>query len=257
MSASSSSQLFWNEAGERFRALASAADSFYRYRIRLVESRIAVHSKPGRSLDIGCASGELVALLYRRGFDAFGTDISPAMIEEACLSTGYYMPDAAGRFRVTQGDTPPFIETFDVLSVMGVLPYVADHPAYIQYCTEMLESGGILVISCTSPRSLYNASQVLRQLFSPPYNRAWIRRFRALLRTGIPSGGFVLEAEAKQVHTNTSLINLLRKNGFRVEENFSLYHIRNLDRHPLHRNRFQRLLAAWLGWSHIVVARKG
>src|SRR5438876_580208 len=69
--------------------MTSARTDYAGYRMDLRESRIRKllrlleDETPGRLLDVGCAGGELAALLATRGWRVQGTEAEPALVEAA------------------------------------------------------------------------------------------------------------------------------------------------------------------------------
>lgn len=247
---------FWNSKGKDFLDQSLRRDSFYTRRQEVVESLVRAYSRPSRSLDIGSADGALVRSLYAMGYDAYGTDISSSMIGIAIERSREVLPSPGSRFRLTQGDTPPFLSQFDLLTAIGVLPYVNDHGAYIKYLDSMLAPNGVLILTCTSPVSLYNCRQILGHFLSLPPDLRWRKKLRHLLTTGIASGGFVTNTHGSHTRSSRSLRNLLCACGYNILDTVSLYNLSSLDKRPLNRGRAGLFLSHLLGWTHLVAARK-
>lgn len=246
---------FWNDKAERFLHMSRPANSFYNKRHEVIETLVSRYSSPSTALDIGSAEGDLVVRLSHLGYDAYGTDISARMIKAAIAKTAGVLPDAAARFRLTQGQTPPFVNPFDLVTAIGVLPYVTNHRDYIHYLSSMLNKKGILIITCSSPFSLYNIAQTIRHIGKCRFKPEWLKQLKNLLKTGLRSGGFV-DHPGSQVHSASALKKIIVSNGYKVYETVSFYNIRSLDKNPAHRGKPGRMLSGLLGWTHLAVAQK-
>ena len=96
----------------------------------------------GRSLDIGCGTGELCAQLNKRGFEVTGIDLSDYATKKAKAlnPNGNFM---AGDF--LEQVFEPSIK-FDIIFINKVLAFVTDKPAFISKARGLLASGGQIVI---------------------------------------------------------------------------------------------------------------
>ena len=247
---------FWNDEAGKFLNVSRRPNSFYRKRNEIIAELACRHSTPCAALDVGAAEGDLALKLCDLGFTAYGTDISRPMIDKAIERAALVLPHAASRFRITQGSTPPFIEKFDLLTVIGVLPYVNDHAPYLAYLSGMLNKNGILIITCTSPFSIYNFGQALKHIGKLRFDKGWKLQWKNMCRTGLRSGGFIDLANNRQVHSANALKGLLIGAGYEIHETISFYNIGALDANPLSRGGVSKLFARWFGWTHLAVARK-
>src|SRR5260370_27623508 len=93
-----------------------------RFALEMLEARVP----PGSNvLDVGCGTGHLAGELMRRGYKAWGVDLSDGMVEYA---REHYRQD---RFRVGDIEQIPFPDnTFDGVMCLGVMEYLEkDEPA--------------------------------------------------------------------------------------------------------------------------------
>ena len=115
-----------------------------RFAIDMIEAKVSNGSKV---LDVGCGTGHLAAELARRGYQAWGTDLSEAMIQYA---QEHY--DAA-RFQVADIEKIPFPDnTFDGIVCLGVMEYLASDEPALREMHRILKPGGHAVI--TTPSSI-------------------------------------------------------------------------------------------------------
>lgn len=248
------SALFWEHRSARFAELARDPDSVYAQRTNLVAD-IVSRSAPGRRmLDIGCGAGQLCLELVRRGFEVHGADLSGPQIAAAVESARGLVDAPEQRFRLCEPHTIPFEGRFDVITAIGVLPYVADHAAFIKRAVSRLAPGGLLLASCTNRSSLFTVVALARHARAFKPTRAWFPVLLNLLRTGVWSGGFVDPAAARQCRSARQLDRLCLRLGLTVEGALDLYGLegwRGLDRSPLQRGRLGRTLARHFCWTHV------
>ena len=238
---------FWEAQAGAWSAMAEDAQSFYTRRSRLVAELLARHAAAGAVLDLGCGPGFLTRELLRRGFDAYGADIAPAMIDVARAASG-----EPARFRVSADGAIPFARTFAAITAVGVFPYVGDHARLAADIRAHLHDGAVALASCTNARSLYTASEICRRLVPGRSSRAVLAN---LLRTGVWSGGFVAVRDRRQAYAPAPFDRVFRAAGLVRIDSVSLYNWRSLDAAPLQRGRIARALARCFGWTYIGVYR--
>lgn len=248
---------FWDDIGEQF-ARTAREDSFFARRAALVAELVSHHISPGRMLDIGCGVGQLCFELARRGFDVHGADLSSAQIEVAIQTARGLLDAPEQRFQVCAPHSLPFEGRFDLVTAIGVLPYVEDHSAFIQRTLSLLEPSGMLVVSCTNPISLCTLVAISRHVLSFRPDRAWFSVLANLARTGLRSGSCVDLRTARQARSAAALERLCRQLGLTVEGDLDLYYVgrSSLDKSPFARGRFGRMLSRRLGWTHIGAYRR-
>ncbi len=98
---------------------------------------------PGSLLDVGCGTGRLMKHAIGDGFEAYGIDPAPAMVEEACESTGL----GTDRVRIAQAEALPFDDgRFDVVLECGALIHVPDITAAAREMIRVTKPGGVIRI---------------------------------------------------------------------------------------------------------------
>ena len=99
--------------------------------------------EPGSILDVGCGTGRLMKQAVERGFEAYGIDPAPAMVEEACQSTGL----GSDRVRIASAASLPFdAGRFDVVVECGALIHVPDISAAAREMFRVTKPGGVIRI---------------------------------------------------------------------------------------------------------------
>jgi 2-polyprenyl-6-hydroxyphenyl methylase / 3-demethylubiquinone-9 3-methyltransferase len=122
-----------------------------------------------RILDIGCGGGLLCEPMARLGATVVGADAAPRNIPVAQLhaTQSGLMIDYR---HTTAEDLAAAGEVFDVVLNMEVIEHVADPPAYLQACHDLMRPGGLMVCSTLNrnPKSylmaIVGAEQVMRWL---------------------------------------------------------------------------------------------
>jgi len=104
---------------------------------------LSVAGKPGRSLDVGCGTGELVNALAGAGWNATGIDFAPEMIE-ICKQRA---STSATFVTASIFDYAP-LEKFDLISANGFIEYIS-RESFVTFANRMagwLNEGGSLVL---------------------------------------------------------------------------------------------------------------
>jgi ubiquinone/menaquinone biosynthesis C-methylase UbiE len=113
-----------------------------RFALEMLEAGVPPGSKV---LDVGCGAGQVVGELNRRGYEAWGVDISDAMVAYA---HEHYQ---ANRFRTADIEQLPFADnTFDGILCLGVLEYLSRDEAALREMWRVLKPGGRAVITTPS-----------------------------------------------------------------------------------------------------------
>jgi SAM-dependent methyltransferase len=102
----------------------------------------------GRILDVGCATGEFLQAMHRRGWETYGVEPNEGAAEYARRQIG---------LRVFTGDlkSASFSKAyFDVVTMWEVLEHLYDPLDTIKEVQRVLSSKGLLVLSVPDPRSL-------------------------------------------------------------------------------------------------------
>ncbi|WP_407185295.1 class I SAM-dependent methyltransferase [Bradyrhizobium centrosematis] len=249
---------FWNDKGEEFARVARDPASFFARRAALVAELVSNHISSGRVLDIGCGAGQLCFDLARRGFDVYGIDLSSVQIEMAIQAARGLLSFPDKRFHVCTPQCLSFDGPFDVITAIGVLPYVEDHSAFIRRALCVLEPNGMFVASCTNSLSLFTCLAVARHMRAFQANRAWFSVLTNLMRTGLWSGTCVDFRIARRCGSAAALDQLCDRLGLAIVGELDLYNVSwsSFDRSPFDRGQISRRLARRLGWTHVGAYRK-
>ncbi|HEY4106253.1 MAG TPA: methyltransferase domain-containing protein [Polyangiaceae bacterium] len=157
-------------------------------RRRLAVEKLSTHAAPGtRVLDAGCGAGVVGLDLVQRGFFVQGVDIAENMLELARMrfQQAGVSADRYSFFRadVTHSDLVP--ESFGAIVALGFLEYQADELAALRRLWELLEPGGVLVVSGPSAVRLANylgLAPVVRERLS---RRGWLPVATGPVRIGL------------------------------------------------------------------------
>ena len=121
-------------------AHAAGAESPYDFkRFELIADQIEAHlpDKAARILDIGCATGGLLAVLRQRGYtNVLGSDPSATCAEAARRLYGIEVKTA------TLAQHATWTERFDAVLLVGVLEHVREVRAAVQTVARLLAPGG-------------------------------------------------------------------------------------------------------------------
>ncbi len=104
--------------------------------------------QPGRALDVGCARGDFLAGLRRRGWQVQGLELNGRIAAEARARNGLAV-DEADFMHNRYPDA-----AFDLVSFWDVLEHLADPPAALREAARIARPGALLVISVPDPESL-------------------------------------------------------------------------------------------------------
>ncbi|MEJ2385064.1 MAG: bifunctional 2-polyprenyl-6-hydroxyphenol methylase/3-demethylubiquinol 3-O-methyltransferase UbiG [Xanthomonadales bacterium] len=99
-----------------------------------------------RVLDIGCGGGILSESMARLGARVTGIDVVEKNIRIASLHAAAQDLDIDYRL-VTASDLAAGDERFDVVLNMEVVEHVADLPAFMAACTELVTPGGVMFVA--------------------------------------------------------------------------------------------------------------
>lgn len=153
--------------------------------------------KSGRLLDVGCGTGRAFAPMLRRGWEIQGTDLSPAMLEEARRKFGDAVPLAAADSR----ELPVFGEFDLVWALNDVVNYLTgdgDLERALAGMRANLAPGGLLLFDA-------NTLGLLSSHFGSEGENAmsvgeW--QWRGISSTIEPGGEFVAEISGDGVETH-------------------------------------------------------
>ena len=99
-----------------------------------------------RLLDIGCGGGLLSEPMARLGARVVGADAAPKNIEVARLHADQVGLDIDYRAETAEALLAAG-ESFDAVLAMEIVEQVAEPPAFVQACHDLLRPGGVLVMS--------------------------------------------------------------------------------------------------------------
>lgn len=141
----------------------------------------------GRSLDVGCGAGQLVAACRARGFDAHGADVSREQVRSAAGR-------APGRVVQADGTCVPFASgSCSVVTGLGYLEYLPDPAAGLAELARVVAPGGLVVVSMPNALRLPYLADPVRvvQGRRSPAHRGYPRRYtsRGRLRRMLLAAG--------------------------------------------------------------------
>ncbi|HEV2527372.1 MAG TPA: methyltransferase domain-containing protein [Thermomicrobiales bacterium] len=114
---------------------------------------IRAHTTPGKTLDVGCGTGQLAERVRDAGYDVHGLDYSQGMLDVmARIRPG--IPGVAA----SSTDMPFEDDTFDLTYTVAVLHHVADKDAVHATLKEMVrvtKPGGRILVWDHNPRNPY------------------------------------------------------------------------------------------------------
>lgn len=141
------------------------------YRLRIFEDLLK-NIKPTRVLDAGCGSGVPLVTFLKAGYDAYGFDLSPEMVEETrkrVVAMGYEST------RVFQGNLDtferPIPEKFDVACGLGAVYYTPNTVTTLRHLASNVKDNGHLIFSLRNDlfslcsQNEYSADYLLRNIF--------------------------------------------------------------------------------------------
>jgi SAM-dependent methyltransferase len=115
---------------------------------KLCELAREAHPAAETALDVGAASGLLVAEAQRAGLDAMGIEPSRSLVELARTQNGVEVLCGVLPKAELEG------RQFDVVFLVDVIEHVADPIALLQHCVDRLAEEGLLVLATPDMSSL-------------------------------------------------------------------------------------------------------
>jgi len=110
---------------------------------------------PARILEIGCAHGGYVALLRWAGYEATGTEMSPAIVQFA--KETFDVPILAGRI-----EELPFEKgAFDAIVLNDVIEHLPDPLSTLEHCARLLAPDGLFMIQTPEYKEHLNYDDIL------------------------------------------------------------------------------------------------
>jgi 2-polyprenyl-3-methyl-5-hydroxy-6-metoxy-1,4-benzoquinol methylase len=155
-----------------------------RWRAQIASASAPV--RPGRILDVGCGTGELLAHMHRRGWTVCGVEPLTRARLAAQRTPGVEVLDVPA-FLALRG------RRFDVVTLWHALEHVHDVDGYLAHIGDLLVAGGALVIACPNYASFdaeyYGASWYA---YDPP-RHLWHYRPETMTRQ-LAKHGFAVRA---------------------------------------------------------------
>lgn len=191
--------------------------------ISFLESRFDLRGK--RILDFGCGWGTDLIFCLKKGYDAFGVDISweKAKFHTLRVQRKNYPKFWIERFILSQGENLPFkSESFDLVYSNQVIEHVKDPEKCISEIFRVLKKGGILYIRAPDYKSSFFEPHY-RVLWFPFLNKRTAKIYIRLLNKPIAGLGFINFIGTKE------LIKIMKKVGFSKIEDLN-YELIFLDR---------------------------
>ncbi|MBE9061948.1 bifunctional 2-polyprenyl-6-hydroxyphenol methylase/3-demethylubiquinol 3-O-methyltransferase UbiG [cf. Phormidesmis sp. LEGE 11477] len=112
----------------------------------------------GRTLEVGCGSGNFTALIAQNCSELLAVDLDEAYAGQT-RSRLQSDPNASAHVKVITADatTMEFAQTFDTIIMLDVLEHIKDDTAVLAKLRQMLAPGGSLIIKVPALESLYNS----------------------------------------------------------------------------------------------------
>ena len=192
-----------------------------KFRQHYIERMIEERNLPrgARILDVGCGPGELVLELTRKGYDAWGVDISSGMVVEATrtLENGGF----PGFRQIRVGDIEELDfpdQSCDVVVAAGVLEYQKQDGKALSEMRRVLKKGGYLILNVTNRTSYVTYSE---ELYLWMKRQPFVKRMLNLAKGGVLRQGAVSDFPWRRVHSPRKFDRELAARGFRkVKHNY-------------------------------------
>ncbi len=187
---------------------------------RRLEAIVSVLPRPGKVLDVGCASGAFVEVARRHGIEAWGAEAVAAAVEAA--------PDDVRRFLLVKDVERESVDgQYDLVTFFDVIEHMRDPRVFIESVHRMLLPGGAIALTCPDRghylRTLMGARWPHYQPFQHfhLFGRSDLRRF-------LEAAGFDIVAEgpvgkvltydylSQQLQANNPLLSRLLRSAGRI-----------------------------------------
>ena len=117
----------------------------YAFRVRKNNLLEILGAGNGKILDIGCGPGVMTKDIANLGWTYFGSDLSPAMIQQAQL---VYGNSSQISFKVGPVEKIDFPDNyFDVVVAMGLVEYLEDEVIALKEILRVLKKNGRIIVS--------------------------------------------------------------------------------------------------------------
>ncbi|MDP9325800.1 MAG: methyltransferase domain-containing protein [Candidatus Dormibacteraeota bacterium] len=150
------------------------------YHAALIDSLIEIVPPGGRVLEVGCATGDILAAL--KPVDGVGVDLSAPMIDRARQK----YPQLT--FRVADITRGPLDHTFDYVVSVNVMEHVPDLTAATRAMAAMLAPGGVMLN--LTPHPAWASPFYVAERFNLKVPEGWHRwrSRRDLVQVGLDAG---------------------------------------------------------------------
>lgn len=118
--------------------------------LEVFERLWGTRGQPVRALDIGAGLGQTMGYLSRRGYDAWGLEVSP-QFRDAAIDRGID-PNRLALSSVEEAEYAP--QSFDLVSFGAVLEHLHNPAAAIERALRWIDSAGLIFIEVPSARWL-------------------------------------------------------------------------------------------------------
>jgi 2-polyprenyl-3-methyl-5-hydroxy-6-metoxy-1,4-benzoquinol methylase len=117
--------------------------------------KVADKLKPGKTLDVGCGSGDLVISMAKKGFEAKGIDFAKEMVDLAIRASNENNLQNTQFFCASVFDYD-FEHSFDLISANGFIDYISidQLKIFLKKAQNLLNPNGRLIVS--SRNRLFN-----------------------------------------------------------------------------------------------------
>ena len=110
---------------------------------------------PAKVLELGCSHGSFVALMGQAGYDAFGVEMSPWVVEFGHKT--FDIPVAVGPIE----DLDIALGSLEVVVLMDVLEHLPEPVATMTHCLSLLKPDGLLLIQTPQFREGMNYTELV------------------------------------------------------------------------------------------------
>lgn len=125
------------------------------YALRVRQQRVLelLDQPAGKVLDVGCGPGVLARALLKSGYEFWGVDASPGMIEQCRARFG---KNDRAHFALGAATSLPFADAFfDAVLCTGVVDYIQDYDSALKEMGRVTKKNGTLLVSFPNLLSPY------------------------------------------------------------------------------------------------------
>jgi 2-polyprenyl-3-methyl-5-hydroxy-6-metoxy-1,4-benzoquinol methylase len=254
-------EITWDTQAEHWEKISLDDNSYWNKKAQSVSDLISKYVKISKQkkefLDIGCATGKLLQIMHNKGFSIRGIDISPKIVSYAKKRLNA-ISNVNERIKVVQGNKIPFENnSFDVITILGTLPYTANYQDYINTIYNLLNASGIVLAESVNRFSIRNLISCIVVCFRLSQCERLVT-LKNLLKTGYWSAGAAYEPNANQAYSASALDKMFTNCGFELIDELNIFNLKIdlLDNNCTERGKIMKILARHLAWTHIGVYKK-